>query len=77
MNIGTAACQHLSDRVDVAVSQQLLLQRAEELVEVSWLAAVRRGHALLQLITVLLQLPKSLILEHTHIGYQLVYRGIT
>lgn len=57
---------YLSDRVNVAVCQQLLLQGAQQLVEVSWLAAVRGGHALLQLITVLLQLTKCLILHNTN-----------
>lgn len=36
----SASCPHLADRVDVAVGQQLFLQGAQQLVEVSRLAAV-------------------------------------
>lgn len=61
-----AECTNLSDRVDVAVCQQLLLQRTQELVEVSGLIAVRRWCSLLQLIAVLLQLAKGLILNNTN-----------
>jgi len=63
---GTGEGLHLGDSVDVAVSQQLLLQGAEELVEVSRLAAVGRRRALLKLVAVLLQLPESLVLHSTN-----------
>lgn len=57
---------YLGDGVDVAVRQQLLLQGAEQLVEVSRLAAVGGGGALLQLIAVLFQLSERLVLDGTN-----------
>lgn len=57
--------RYLSDGVDVAVGQQLLLQGAQQLVQVSRLAAVRRRGALLQLVAVLLQFAQRLVLQRT------------
>lgn len=57
--------RYLGDGVDVAVGQQLLLQGAQQLVQVSRLAAVRRRGALLQLVAVLLQFAQRLVLQRT------------
>lgn len=54
---------HLSDAVDVAIGEQLLLQRAQQLMQVGRLVAVRRRRPLQDLVAVLLELPEGLILE--------------
>lgn len=59
----------------MTVRQQLLLQRAQQLVEVSRLAAVRRRRSTLQLIAVLLQLAKGLILHGANTDKELPSQG--